>query len=72
MRPGAEPDIGFDDLCGLLARFGFERRVCGSHHLFSRPGVVERINLQRDDVRAKPYQVRQVRAVILKYRLGKL
>lgn len=70
LRPGVEADIGFDELCGLLAHFGFEMRVRGSHHLFSKPGVVERINLQRDGAKAKPYQVRQVRAVILKYRLG--
>jgi hypothetical protein len=30
----------------------------------------EMINLQRDGGNAKPYQVRQVRAVILRYRLG--
>lgn len=33
-------------------------------------GVEERINLRRDGQNAKPYQVKQVRAVILKYRLG--
>lgn len=70
LRPGAEADVGFDELCGLLAHLGFEMRVRGSHHLFSKPGVVERINLQRDGSKAKPYQVRQVRVVILKYRLG--
>lgn len=70
LRPGAEADIGFDELCGLLAHFGFEMRVRGSHHLFSKPGIIERINLQRDGAKAKPYQVRQVRALILKYRLG--
>ena len=32
--------------------------------------VVERINLQRDGSKAKAYQVRQVRNVILKYSLG--
>jgi hypothetical protein len=33
-------------------------------------GVEERINLRRDGNNAKPYQVKQARAVILKYRLG--
>jgi hypothetical protein len=32
--------------------------------------VEEKINLQKDDHNAKPYQVRQVRQVILKYRLA--
>lgn len=62
--------IRFDDLCSLLESLGFNKRVKGSHHLFWKPGVEERINLQRDGNNAKPYQVKQVRAVILKYKLG--
>ncbi len=62
--------IRFDDLCSLLESLGFDKRVKGSHHLFRKAGVEERINLQREGNNAKPYQVKQVRAVILKYRLG--
>jgi len=36
-----------DDLCRLLERLGFEKRVQGSHHLFRKSGVEEKINLQR-------------------------
>ncbi len=39
--------------------------------MYRKQGVVEKINLQRDDGGAKPYQVKQVRRVILKYRLGR-
>jgi predicted RNA binding protein YcfA (HicA-like mRNA interferase family) len=53
-----------------MRRLGFDERTRGSHHFFRRPGVEERINLQRDGKHAKVYQVRQVRAVILRYRLG--
>jgi hypothetical protein len=49
---------------------GFERRVRGSHYLFRKSGVEEMINLQRAGANAKPYQVKQVRAAILKARLG--
>jgi hypothetical protein len=56
--------IRFDELCSLLDRLGFEMRVKGSHQVFRRAGVEEMINLQRDGGKAKPYQVRQVRAVI--------
>jgi len=52
----------FDDLCHLLERMGFERRTRGSHNIFRRPGVAEKPNLQRAGAKAKPYQVRQVRA----------
>ena len=44
-------------------------RTRGSHHIFRKAGIEERLNLQGDGQNAKPYQVRQVRAVILKYRL---
>jgi hypothetical protein len=46
--------------------------VKGSHHVFRKAGVEEMINLQRDGSNAKPYQVRQVRAVILRNRLGEV
>lgn len=54
----------------LLTSLGFEERIRGSHHMFRRAGIVEKINLQREGSKAKVYQVRQVRAVILKYKLG--
>ena len=63
------PDDG-DDSCQLLLRLGFEERTHGSHHSFRKEGIEEEINLQRDDSKAKVYQVRQVGAVILKCRLG--
>ncbi len=66
----SDASIRFDDLCSLLESLGFDKRVKGSHHLFRKAGVEERINLQREGDNAKPYQVKQVRAVILKYKLG--
>ena len=66
----ADANIRFDDLCQLLDSLGFERRVRGSHNLFRRDGVEERINLQREGAHAKPYQVKQVGAAILKAKLG--
>lgn len=66
----SDANITFNDLCQILHRLGFEERTRGSHHLFRMQGVEEKINLQREGSKAKPYQVRQVRSVILKYRLG--
>jgi len=68
----SDANVAFSDLRGLLLHLGFEERTRGSHHVFRRTGVDEKVNLQRDDGKAKPYQVRQVRDVILKYRLGEL
>ena len=66
----SDANIRFGDLRGLLRNLGFTERVQGSHHIFRKDGVAEKINIQRDDGHAKPYQVQQVRKVILKYELG--
>ena len=55
----------------VLERLGFEQRTKGSHHIFRKAGVEEKINLQRDGNTAKPYQVNQVRAILSKHKLGK-
>ncbi len=65
----SDANISFDDLCQLLIRLGFEERVRGSHHIFRKDGVLEMVNLQKDGSKAKTYQVRQVRLVLLKYKL---
>ena len=66
----SDANIRFADLRALLIHLGFAERVRGSHHLFDKEGIVELINLQSRGGQAKPYQVRQVRNIILKYKLG--
>jgi predicted RNA binding protein YcfA (HicA-like mRNA interferase family) len=66
----SDANIQFEDLCSLLKHFGFEMRVKGSHHIFRKEEVIEKINLQRAGDKAKPYQVKQLRNVIVKYKLG--
>ena len=66
---GADTNIQFSSLRQLLTRLGFEERVKGGHYIFTRDGVSEIINLQPRGKKAKPYQVKQVRRVLLKYRL---
>lgn len=65
----ADANIAFADLRRLLHRLGFSERTRGSHHLFTQDGIEEQINLQESGAKAKPYQVKQVRAVIVKYGL---
>jgi hypothetical protein len=66
----SDANIPFEPLCSLLVASGFEQRIRGqSSDLFegwsrgdpepSSPGTA-----------AKPYQVKQVRGVIMKYGLG--
>ena len=66
----SDANISFLDLVNLLQHFGFEMRIKGSHHIFRKKGVEEKPNLQKDGSKAKPYQVKQVRSIILKYRFG--
>ena len=65
----ADANIRFEDLRALLLDLGFAERTRGSHHMFGKSGIEEQINLQRDGAKAKPYQVKQVRGVILRYDL---
>ncbi len=53
-----------------MKRLGFEERIRGSHHLFNKAGIVETVNELSSEGKAKPYQIRQVRQLILKYQLG--
>ncbi len=65
----SDANIDFDDLRRLLGWLGFEERIRGSHHIFRKQGVRELINLQKEGNKAKVYQVRQVRRIILRYGL---
>ena len=60
----------FTDLQTVLDRLGFQRRIKGDHFIYTKDDVEEIINLQPAGNKAKPYQVKQVRNVILKYQLG--
>jgi hypothetical protein len=70
LRGTSDANIRFADLRKLLRSLGFSERIRGSHHIYTREGVEEILNLQPKGSMAKPYQVKQVRHVILKYRLG--
>ena len=48
----------------------WDERIRGSHHIFTKVGVEEILNLQPKQGKAKAYQVKQVREMLLKYQLG--
>ena len=66
----ADANIPFAALCHLLQRLGFQMHVRGSHHIFFKSGVEEILNLQPKGADAKAYQVKQVRNLILKYKMA--
>ncbi len=70
LRGTSDAAIPFGSLCSLLRELGFDERVKGSHHIFTMAGVAEILNLQPKASKAKIYQVRQVRDVLVRYGLG--
>jgi hypothetical protein len=66
----SDANIHFDELCRFLLSLGFDRRIRGDHHIFTKDGVSEILNLQPKRGMAKPYQVKQVRNVIVRYKIS--
>ena len=66
----SDASVSFKPLCTLLKRMGFEQRIKGDHHIFTREDIDEIINLQPVGSKAKPYQVKQIRQLFIKNQLG--
>jgi hypothetical protein len=64
--------VRFADLCRVCdSYFGDARQKGSSHRIYKTPWPGDpRVNIQDHQGMAKPYQVRQVRGVIVKCRLG--
>ena len=65
----SDANVPFDALCTLIKRLGFDERIKGDHHIFTRRDVEEILNIQPKEGKGKPYQVKQVREIILKYQI---
>lgn len=70
LRGTSDANIPFEGMCQLLRKLGFEKRIRGDHHIFTKETVDEILNLQPKGAKAKPYQVKQVRRVIFRYNMG--
>jgi hypothetical protein len=69
LRGSSDNNFQFEDLVFLLKKTGFTERIKGGHHILFKDGIYEIINLQPIGSKAKPYQVKQVRTIIQKYKL---
>ena len=67
LEGASDSNIRFDELRRLLFGLGFSERIRGSHHIYRKQEVDERIDLQPRRGMAKDYQVRQLRAIFFKY-----
>ena len=65
-----DSNISFEDIRNLLNALGFSERIKGGHHIYTKDNITEIINIQAVGNKAKPYQVKQIRNIILKYRMG--
>ena len=65
LRGSSDANIRFSELCAVLSRLGFAEQI-----IFTREGIAEILNLQPRNPMAKPYQVKQVRRVLIQHKLG--
>ena len=65
----SDSNISFEDLRSFLISLGFEESIKGSHHMYQKDGIIEQPNIQRDGSKAKSYQVKQIRKILIKYDL---
>lgn len=70
LHGSSDNNVEFSDIVKLIEKLGFQTRTKGSHHIFSMVGIEEIVNLQPRGSKAKAYQVRQIRNIILKYKLA--
>ena len=70
LKGTSDNNISFSDLKQLLEHMEFDLRIKGSHHIYTKEDIEEILNLQPKGNKAKPYQVKQVRKVIIKYKLA--
>ena len=62
---GHVANVSFADFSRLVESFGFILdRVSGSHHIYTRPGLPVKLNIQDVDGQAKPYQIRQFLRIV--------
>jgi len=70
LKGTSDANIRFSDLRTLLSQLGFSERIRGDHHIFTRDDVLEILNFQPRGAMAKPYQVKQLRKVLVRYKLA--
>lgn len=66
-----DKNISETDMKYFLNKIGaVHRRTAGSHMQFTIDNIPELINIQPKNGKMKPYQVKEIRNIVNKYRLG--
>lgn len=71
LRGTSDNNIAFAELRYALEELGFAVRIKGDHFIYTKHGVLEIVNVQPFGSKAKAYQVKQLRTLILKYKLAR-
>lgn len=66
----SDANFSFTSLCYLITKLGFVERIKGDHLIYTKAGIDEILNIQPKGSKAKPYQVKQLRSIIIKYKMG--
>lgn len=69
MSGSKDKNIRFSELQKLLEELDFQCRIKGDHFIYYKRNIDEIINIQPEGNKAKAYQVKQVRNIILKYKM---
>lgn len=65
----SDASIPFEQTRTLLKSLGFSEDIEGDHFIYRREDIPGRINIQPQGAKCKPYQVRQIRKVLVDYNL---
>ena len=66
----SDNNIKYKDFQNLIIALGFEfSRQKGSHVMYYNERIKEKMNIQKDGSKAKDYQIKQLRDIIIKYNL---
>ena len=65
-----QKNVAFNDFITLVEAFKFNRtRGEGSHSIYKNPNIAEFLNIQSENGKAKPYQIKQFLSLVEKYQL---
>ncbi|MCQ2081983.1 MAG: type II toxin-antitoxin system HicA family toxin [Lachnospiraceae bacterium] len=62
--------VSFWEIQFFIEKLGFLGRRKGDHFIYTMDGVNDIINIQPDGKAAKKYQVKQIKHIVEKYKLG--
>jgi len=66
----SDNNIDFQELLSLLVYLEFDLRIKGDHYIFTKENIIEIINIQPRGNKAKAYQVKQVRNILITNKLN--